>query len=1267
MGKGRKILRRFVVLGLSIAMASTAVGTVAGPDSMAAAKPALAGKAIVKEKKTTSIAIKSNGFQIKKVTATSDKPAIATVKATVKAITIKGVKAGKTVITTSVNAVRNGSRKTFSFKTNVTVKANGVVTVNTEKELKKALSDKKTKTILIGKKAKNITIPKGDYSKVDLIVNAPKASITNNATFKSIDIQALAANTWTERAKNNSFIFNLLTPLHYIVDEGAEVASMLFNTAVEGASKLEIAGSVGTMTFQTTMTMSVTTTGLASVASLSVTAAVNLQLSTQGSSSVGTFVVAGKGATIDMTATENSTIGSISVKAEAAGSDSETGGQTKVDIKTDGQSKVDSITTEAADTPVTVTADGESTVSTVKVEGEGTASVGGTSENQTKIDLKDAGEGAKVTVTTTTVTVEAGEGTKTDSIVNNQSGQSIQTQVTKSDGTTETTVTPPTTGSDTKPGGTDPKTPTTPVTPATEPAQGGTDAGAGGGAGGGGGGGGATGGSGNNGGNSTGNNSGTQVIKASAIQLDRTLVQLAASGQSVALTAAVVPATANEQITWTVTDPTIAGIQVVDSRKVNIFGYRPGETMVKASVGNASAMVKVVVSNPVVHMIKAQQTKANGVCLSFDSDIRWTRFSIGNFKIHKLNGQEQVAETYAFNSLDLSEDGKQITLRVTTALVSGSKYRVDYTNGDIKDLCEFIAAGGAAVASIKVFDSEAEQDVHSKVECALYDSKGFDVTATFATGDTVTLELVNNTDGNECGRIGDEPGQHWIIMHDVGDTQTVKVTYDPKIEGFTPISATATITCVPRKNPAYFFYGNGGTIQDKEVFVMKSNDFGQMFQPFPYPDDREGYDFLGYSTDQDATTATITKREDIMIAEDTTLYAVWKQKSSGGSSSGGGWTTPSPQVIRASAIQLDRSGVQLAASGQSVTLTAEVVPTTANEHITWTITDPTIASFEVVNNRSINIFGNRLGKTTVKASVGDFSAMAAVVVCSPVAYVRMTEAQQTKANEVCLSFDSDITLNRFSLENFKLHKLDDQSQVAETYELTSLKLSEDGKKITSKVNTAMVSGSAYRVDYTNGDIRDSRMFIAAGGEVASIRILSSEAEKDVHSKVECALYDANGMDVTATFAIFTSAEIFTFELLGEDKGNECGRIGDEPGQHWIIMHDVGDTQTVKVTYDPKIEGFTPISATATITCVPRKNPAYFFYGNGGTIQDKEVFVMKSNDFGQMFQPFPYPDDREGYDFLGYSTDQDATTATITKREDIMIAEDTTLYAVWKLK
>ena len=448
---------------------------------------------------------------------------------------------------------------------------------------------------------------------------------------------------------------------------------------------------------------------------------------------------------------------------------------------------------------------------------------------------------------------------------------------------------------------------------------------------------------------------------------------------------------------------------------------------------------------------------------------------------------------------------------------------------------------------------------------------------------------------------------------------------------------------------------------------MKSNDFGQMFQPFPYPDDREGYDFLGYSTDQDATTATITKREDIMIAEDTTLYAVWKQKSSGGSSSGGGWTTPSPQVIRASAIQLDRSGVQLAASGQSVTLTAEVVPTTANEHITWTITDPTIASFEVVNNRSINIFGNRLGKTTVKASVGDFSAMAAVVVCSPVAYVRMTEAQQTKANEVCLSFDSDITLNRFSLENFKLHKLDDQSQVAETYELTSLKLSEDGKKITSKVNTAMVSGSAYRVDYTNGDIRDSRMFIAAGGEVASIRILSSEAEKDVHSKVECALYDANGMDVTATFAIFTSAEIFTFELLGEDKGNECGRIGDEPGQHWIIMHDVGDTQTVKVTYDPKIEGFTPISATATITCVPRKNPAYFFYGNGGTIQDKEVFVMKSNDFGQMFQPFPYPDDREGYDFLGYSTDQDATTATITKREDIMIAEDTTLYAVWKLK
>ncbi len=86
-----------------------------------------------------------------------------------------------------------------------TAKKTTDVVVSTQANLKKALKDKKvTKVTIKSSAAKKFSIPEGDYGKKALVVNAPKSDVTNRGVFKSITIQAIKANTWTERAVGNN-------------------------------------------------------------------------------------------------------------------------------------------------------------------------------------------------------------------------------------------------------------------------------------------------------------------------------------------------------------------------------------------------------------------------------------------------------------------------------------------------------------------------------------------------------------------------------------------------------------------------------------------------------------------------------------------------------------------------------------------------------------------------------------------------------------------------------------------------------------------------------------------------------------------------------------------------------------------------------------------------------------------------------------------------------------------------------------------------------
>jgi hypothetical protein len=66
-------------------------------------------------------------------------------------------------------------------------------------------------------------IPKGDYSKQKLVVDAPKSDVTNNGVFASIEIKSIASDTWIEKATGNVIDINALIA-RIIVESGASTS-----------------------------------------------------------------------------------------------------------------------------------------------------------------------------------------------------------------------------------------------------------------------------------------------------------------------------------------------------------------------------------------------------------------------------------------------------------------------------------------------------------------------------------------------------------------------------------------------------------------------------------------------------------------------------------------------------------------------------------------------------------------------------------------------------------------------------------------------------------------------------------------------------------------------------------------------------------------------------------------------------------------------------------------------------------------------------------
>lgn len=101
--------------------------------------------------------------------------------------------------------------------------------VSTQEELIALLGTGVSRITLKTEEAVTVTIPQGVYQDTKLIVDAPKADIYNNATFSSVDIKNIAANTWYENAVGN--LLNILAANSRVVVGKDAVVSIEVNAS----------------------------------------------------------------------------------------------------------------------------------------------------------------------------------------------------------------------------------------------------------------------------------------------------------------------------------------------------------------------------------------------------------------------------------------------------------------------------------------------------------------------------------------------------------------------------------------------------------------------------------------------------------------------------------------------------------------------------------------------------------------------------------------------------------------------------------------------------------------------------------------------------------------------------------------------------------------------------------------------------------------------------------------------------------------------------
>ena len=126
-------------------------------------------------------------------------------------------------------------------------KAKTKTTVSTQAGLKKALKNKKLKSLTIKTtKRKNFSIPKSKHKKVNLYVDAPNSDVKNSCLFRKITIKKIASDTWNEQAKGNILICDT-SKCHIVVPDSSEIKEIKMSKSNSNLA-MDVSGNVKKIT-----------------------------------------------------------------------------------------------------------------------------------------------------------------------------------------------------------------------------------------------------------------------------------------------------------------------------------------------------------------------------------------------------------------------------------------------------------------------------------------------------------------------------------------------------------------------------------------------------------------------------------------------------------------------------------------------------------------------------------------------------------------------------------------------------------------------------------------------------------------------------------------------------------------------------------------------------------------------------------------------------------------------------------------------------------
>lgn len=271
-------------------------------------------------------------------------------------------------------------------------------------------------------------------------------------------------------------------------------------------------------------------------------------------------------------------------------------------------------------------------------------------------------------------------------------------------------------------------------------------------------------------------------------------------------------------------------------------------------------------------------------------------------------------------------------------------------------------------------------------------------------------------------------------------------------------------------------------------------------------------------------------------------------------------------------------------TGATLALSVKKVPSVAK--ITYTSSDTTVAT---VSEDGV-VTGVKAGKATITAE-SDYGKKVTkeITVADTVAKLSAVTQKASNAFDVTFTADASKAANK---DNVKVTSAD---ATAAEMSVKSVEFSKDGLTAHVTLFNNLKNDVAYNVVYDGVTVP----FTAKVGEVATVAIKTASAEKDVATKIEFTLLDANGIDVTPSANIDATC-------LVTATGNFTGSSLVKASTATITMGKVGDTADVTVTYNSNKTGAQDVTATQKITCV----------ANTATVGG-DVFYQTKNDTNKL--------------------------------------------------